>query len=335
LYLNEALVLRKQADSFDYGAIDAPSREALREHAQTLSRLAQNTAVNLWRMGRILADVQQHLSSSNGTFVQWVKQESGLSIGTAYRLINVHRAFSVSNLETTSFAPSALYLLSEPSAPIAARTEAIQRATNGESITRATAQQIVGQYQVPRPVLPPLPQPPPMPPSPEYRAFEREELMPRLHDTGDPDAPQVLSGQQEELRPVPAVRREQAHLGMKGAIVEAMRGIDTEDEAALGACADEVLEILGQTSGSIAISARLGVALARSPQTLSDLTAITAWVCGECLSAVDRGTYLALRKKTLRLLDSLTLCDGLPVFEHTLSNGQITYSLIEDAPDCP
>jgi hypothetical protein len=330
------LLLREKTHSFDYGAIAAPSREALRQHAQSLSKLAQNTAVNLWRMGRILADAQDRLASANGTFVQWVKQETGLgSIGTAYRLINIYRAFSVSNLETTSFAPSALYLLSEPSAPIAARAEAIQRATNGENITRATAQQIVGQYQPPRPVLPPLPQPPPIPPSPEYRAFEREELMPRLHDAGDPDAPQVLSGQQEELRPVPEERREKARVSLREAIVEAIRGIDTGDEGALDACADEVLEMLGQTSGSIAISARIGVALSQGPQTLSDLTAISAWVCGECLSDASREVYLALRKKTIRLLDSLTLCDGMPLYEHQMQNGQLIYSLMEDAPDCP
>lgn len=287
-------------------------------------------------MGELLADAQNRLASANGTFVRWLKQETGLSIGTAYRLINVYKAFAVSNLKTASFAPSALYLLADPSTPVYARTEAIHHATNGTHITRARAQEIVRSYQPPpMPPRPPRPALPPRPPSPEYQVFEREELMPHLHDAGIEDAPQMLSGQEVEPQHVPQEKKEQARTSLREAIVSAVRGVDTSDEEALEAVADEILEVLGQGGGSIAISARIGCALSRGPQSLSDLTAITAWVSGACLSKIERSAYLSLRKRTLRLLDSLTLCDGMVVFEHQLENGQLVYSLLEDPPDCP
>jgi hypothetical protein len=234
-------------------------------------------------------------------------------------------------LEKLDLGTSALYLLSEPSTPDVARTEAIQRAENGERITHARAQEIVKQHLPPKPPLPPLPPKP----SPEYEQFERDELMPHLHDAGAPHAPQVLSGREEELRSVPEERKEQVRASLRQAIIEAVRGVDTGDDEAVGECADEILVILGQRPSSIAAAARIGAALSTGPRTLSDLVAITAWVFGECLDGMAREDYLVLHKRTKHLVDSISYQNGLPVFEHTLVNGQIAYGLIEDRPECP
>lgn len=313
--LNDSLAPREST-----ALLDRSTQEVLADHAHTLSKLARNTAQNLWEMGRILADAQDRLASANGTFVHWVKNDAGMSVGMAYRLINVYRAFRVSTLETANFERTALYLLSEPSTPAPARQEAVRRAERGESITSATARQIVDQYR-------------PMPPSPEYSQFEREELLPKLHDAGVRDAPQMLSGQCKEIEHVSEERKEQVRISLRETIVNAIRGIDTEAEEALGACADEVLEILGQGHNSIAIAARIGAALASGPKTLADLTSMCIVVCGESAFGMEREDYLDWRKRVVRLVDALTFCNGSNIYEHKLANGQIVLSLMEGAPD--
>jgi hypothetical protein len=283
-------------------------------------------------MGKILADAQERLASHNGgSFQQWVRDDTHWSLSMAYRLMNVYRAFGRSNLERLDLGASALYLLSEPSAPLSAREEALQRAENGETISHARAREIVEQHIPPRPPLPPLPA---KPESPEYRVFEREELLPQLHDAGVEDAPQMLSGRQEEMQRVPEEIREQGRSGLRESIAEVLRGLETEDEEALTECADTIVGMLRQ-NGTIAISARVGAELQKGPRTLSDLVSLAAWVCDVQLDSKDRDTYLAWRHRVLRLIDAITSGGGLPIYEHQLANRQICYSLIEDPPDCP
>ncbi len=314
---------------FNYAPLDRPTRAVLREHASQLKRLGQRTARNLWEMGRILANAQEKLSSYNGgSFVRWVTEEAGLTQGTAYRLMDVYRAFDISKLENGRFATSALYLLAKPSTPQAVRIEALQRAENGEAITHAKAQEMVASHLPPRPALP---ERPPKPPLPEYREFEKEKLLPHLHDAGIPDAPQMLSGAQEALPDVPAELKEKARTSLRESITEAVRGIDSEDQDALDACVDEILDVLSQGNNSIAISARFGLALASAPQTLADLTEIAILTCGVQTYGMDRKEWLRWRKRSLRLIDAISAAGGLAVYEHRMGNGQLCYSLL---PSC-
>lgn len=352
--------------AFDYAPLDENTRTTLQAHATRFKALAHEAALGLWQMGEILADAQERLASySNGTFVQWVTAETRLTVGTAYRLMNVYRAFPISKLENVSFATSALYALSEPSTPPQARAEAIYRAQRGEAITYTKAVEITAAYK-------PLPEPPPRPPPLErteaYRAFEREVLRPQLHDAGKPDFPQMLTGRHGPLVEVPLERKEQARLGLREAIVErfvsvrravansvhrllgdcdyldvlnderylAMRErwcaeydqMPEDDQADVYSDADELLEMFGRSVNSIAIAARWGAALANGPLTLNDLVTIAAEVTGEDVGSLDREQYLSLRKRCLRLLDGICYVRGLPVFEHTLESGQLVYSLL-------
>jgi hypothetical protein len=313
------------APRFDYEQLDCTTQDALREYADHLVKLTHNSAENLWHMGRILAEAQDRLAShKTGTFGQWVEGTTGLSLRTAYRLIYVHRAFNLANLARITAASSALYLLAEPSTPPEAREEALARAESGETITHATAQQIVQSY---RPEPPPVPRPPERP-SAEYAEFEKTALMPRLSDAGLDAAPQVLSGSQQDPQSVSAEQRERGAQGLREAVVEAIGDIQTGDEQDIEERVDRVLVALGQGTNSIAIAARFGVALARNPQTLADLTAITIHTCGICTDGMTRDEYLRQRKRTLRLLDAISYSGGLGVYEHTLENGQICFSLV-------
>ena len=158
----------------------------------------------------------------------------------------------------------------------------------------------------------------------EFRAYEREVLLPRLHDAGLSGAPQILSGQHEAFQPVPDERQEEAGESLRQSIVNILalcREGHTIDE-----CADELLDIMGQSSKSISLAVHFGIALSAGPQTLSDLTSLAAQVCGTTASGED---YLKWHKRAKRLVDSLTY-SGCGIFEHTLENGQLVYALARE-----
>jgi len=256
-------------------------------------------------MGAILAQAQEELATyGNGTFLKWI-ENVGLSTTTAYRLINLHARFDVSTLERTTIATSALYLLSEPSTPPAAREQVIRRAEQGEAITHAEAREVVQEH---------------------LRRFEEEELRPCLHDAGNPEAPQMLTGLDEPLRPVPPVQQAQAHTSLRESIMELLDLCKDGKDA--DACTDEILDCLGQSSNSIAIAARFGAALAEGPKTLADLTSIAIEVSGVSPYGMEREDYLRWRKKALRLIDAIGCSDGLPIYQHALQNGQLVYGLL-------
>ena len=317
--------------AFNYSILDTGVQGEVRQYARRLGELAQQVAVDLWEMGHILSDAQERLAAcGTGTFLHWVETETSVKRSTCYRLINIYCAFDFPTVGKTALTTSVLYLLAEPSTPKEARDEALWRAGRGESITKDKAQEIVDQYRplkLPRPPLPPLPPIPPRPPSPEYRDFERDELLPQLHDAGVADAPQMLSGQRGELLPVPEERKEQAKESLRSAIISVVRGIDTENTESLETCATEILDILGQGANSISVAAHIGVALSKGPLTLADLVELSVVVCGGRVKEMPRDEYLDQRKKVLRLIDGLSLA-GCGVYEHKLENGQLVFGLM-------
>ena len=137
----------------------------------------------------------------------------------------------------------------------------------------------------------------------------------------------MLSGMEGEPRLVSEESKKRAQIGLREATIEVLlackEGQDVEESA------EEIMEVFGQASGSIAIAAQFGVALASGPQTLADLTTVTICASGKRVEDLDRDEYLAWRKRTLRLVDSLTF-SGCGVYEHKLRNGQICYSLLEE-----
>jgi len=175
--------------------------------------------------------------------------------------------------------------------------------------------------------MPPLPEP-----YTEYQDFEREELLPRLHDAGIPDAPQMLTGAPEDIQPVPEREKEQAWQSLRADIITIVRNTDVNSDESLSACADEILEALGQSSGSISIAARFGIELSKGPLALADLTSLAIQTAGEDQNSMDREAYLMWRKRVLRLVDSLTF-GNCCIFEHTLGNSQLVYSLLPQLSD--
>jgi len=311
---------------FDYSQLDVGSQDALRGLAARLGQLAQDTSVGLWKMGGILTDAQEKLAAhGTGTFLKWLEAEVGLSQSTAYRLMQVHKAFDLPTVGRMAFSTSTLYYLSTGTVPASARQEAVRRAAEGETITPDVAREIVQAHR-PAPLPPPLPPLPPEEP-PEYLEFERETLMPQLHDAGVPEAPQLLSGAREELVLLPEEEQQRT----TGSLREAILGVltDFRDGQCADDCADELLEIMGQSSGSITLAAHFGIALTKGPLALVDLIEIACKIQGVRSKDLEREAYLATRKRVLRLLDSLTYA-RVGLYEHTLANRQLIYSLLSD-----
>jgi len=144
--------------AFDYGSLDSETRivvqqrtTEVRETMRALAGLVRQTAETVWTLGEKLADVQQRLAPG-GQFAAWCASElPGVSRGTIYNALNVHRAFPELPTVGSEFdiPLKALYLLAAPSTPDEARQEAIERAAAGETITHTAAQEIKQAHTLP------------------------------------------------------------------------------------------------------------------------------------------------------------------------------------------
>jgi hypothetical protein len=141
-----------EQSSFDYAALDMETRivvqqrtSGLREKMLRHQELVRLTAETTWLVGEDLANIQTQL---RGSFLDWLAAEfPQWSQRTAYRFINVYRAFTFANLASMEIGTSALYLLAAPSIPESARQEAIELAASGEEITFATSRAIVAYHK--------------------------------------------------------------------------------------------------------------------------------------------------------------------------------------------
>lgn len=138
--------------SFDYSANEIPAGEvkSLEKHAKvicdTIERVRKTTAEGVMKLGAELSAAQQKLSNhGDGTFGKWCQQRCGISRVTANKAINVYKAFDCKP-SLQSFDPTALYLLSSPSCPEEATTEAVERAEQGERITAKLARDIIKSH---------------------------------------------------------------------------------------------------------------------------------------------------------------------------------------------
>lgn len=135
-----------QMPLFDYAALDPATGALARQRAEEIHALLRRSAADIIAIGGKLAEVKAQVA--HGQFLDWLDAEFGWHRSTAHRFMQVAEAFSgvqMSQIET--FAPSALYLLASPSAPHAARSAALARAAQGESITYNLARALVALHQ--------------------------------------------------------------------------------------------------------------------------------------------------------------------------------------------
>jgi hypothetical protein len=128
---------------FDYTALSPEIRVSLKARAEKIGERNRRIASDIWENGRDLHEAQQELAAYGyGTFQAWIEQELNCSKRLAYRMINAYK--KLEGLGDATEVPdnigiSALYVLSEPSAPYAALETAVRLARGGECITRGRA----------------------------------------------------------------------------------------------------------------------------------------------------------------------------------------------------
>lgn len=158
---------------FDYNALDAETRIVVQQRTSEIKTLMRRTAQDIIDIGSKFEEIQTALYNKRPGFEAWYTAE-GFKRSTVYRFINAYRTFG-SSPNLGELAPSVMYILSDPSTPEPARTEAIERASMGEEITHSKAQSIVASYK-PSPIY----QPPNLP------LYEAEISEPKI-DTDDFD----------------------------------------------------------------------------------------------------------------------------------------------------
>ncbi len=151
--------------------------------------LMKRTAQGIIEIGQRLIGVKNQLG--HGRFGDWLDAEFDWTERTAQQFINVARRFKSENFSDLQLAPSALYLLAAPSTPEAAREEALERASTGESITYTTAKQIKQKW------TPPPSKPKPEPGTETKLVSQPEtpsvETLPRHRATAPPpQSPEIL-----------------------------------------------------------------------------------------------------------------------------------------------
>jgi len=133
---------------FDYAALSDENRIVIRQKTGEIRERVDTIQRCSIEVGQRLIEVKQRLG--HGQFGAWLAAEFQWSQDTAGNLMNVAR-LAEQNPKISDFADqfarSALYLLASPSTPNEARAAALQRAADGEKITRANVLELIDEQQ--------------------------------------------------------------------------------------------------------------------------------------------------------------------------------------------
>lgn len=125
------------AQNFNYAALNSDTQVVVQQHTREIKSLLRRTAQDIFDIGQKLLEVKAQLG--HGHFRTWLKAEFDWSIWTATKFMQVADKFKCVNFTHLDIAPSALYELAAPSTPDTVRSEAIERALGGETITYSLA----------------------------------------------------------------------------------------------------------------------------------------------------------------------------------------------------
>jgi hypothetical protein len=125
-----------------YSGLDLGLADWLRGRTAEVGEIFRRSAEGAVRVGQILREVKERLG--HGRFQAWVASALPFSYPTAVRMMQVAEQFgSGQSYQIDRFAPSAAYLLAQPSTPPEARQKALEMAQAGRSVTLAAARELV------------------------------------------------------------------------------------------------------------------------------------------------------------------------------------------------
>lgn len=134
--------------SFDYDILESEQRLVVKQRTEEIKERLKRSAQDIWEIGQKLFEVRSQLAY--GQFDSWLTTEFGWSRRTAYNFVRVYEAFPErATVAQVSIAASALYQLSSPSTPQKVREDFIQRAKDGEKITRQDIRSASNQQKTP------------------------------------------------------------------------------------------------------------------------------------------------------------------------------------------
>lgn len=144
---------------YDYALVPAEHRSAIMLSARRIKDKAERTKRDILDIGKELTDAKAKLE--HGQFGDWLSVEFGMSDRSAQRFMSVYETYGAKSDTVSLLNDSALYLLSGPSVPEAARQEVEQQAqTTGKSPTKAQVQQVIARHKPPTgPVAEPVAKP--------------------------------------------------------------------------------------------------------------------------------------------------------------------------------
>jgi len=123
-----------------------PKQQRLAVLAEDTRTRMKRSALDIYHIGANLLEAQDLLA--HGEFLPWIKAEFGMGKSSAYKFMNVAKAFpgKFPQNGNLSIAASALYLLASSEIPDDARNEALELAAAGESISPKKAKKIIEKH---------------------------------------------------------------------------------------------------------------------------------------------------------------------------------------------
>lgn len=132
-----------QISLFDYALLDSDTRRIVENEDRQFDTNMNDAGSSFLEACHNLTRINEALRYKHPGFVEYCQSKEGLSVATAYKMVNVSKKFL--HCRNISASPSALYLLASPSTPDFIRDEVIERAESGEKITPQLVKDMVWQ----------------------------------------------------------------------------------------------------------------------------------------------------------------------------------------------
>jgi hypothetical protein len=133
--------------SFDYDNLLPSIQKQVREETDVIRCLLAKTAANIVQIGLRLQLVRNRVGRDH--FAAWLQAEFRWSRSVASNYMRAAKVFGdIDCLD--QFQPSALYVLAREKTPEPARKEALDRARQGEQITKSHAETLLAQHSRPQ-----------------------------------------------------------------------------------------------------------------------------------------------------------------------------------------
>lgn len=138
-------VIDNKQISFNYDAVPAPVALQAREAAERIKLRLRRSAEDIIEIGRDLLSTQS--SIGHGNFLPWISAEFGMSKSTAYKFMDVAKAYGAKLPPSGNIDLSALYELAAPKTPLEVREEIEKMIEAGEVVTKATVTKLRAELE--------------------------------------------------------------------------------------------------------------------------------------------------------------------------------------------